>query len=104
MGQQELFGVRSAAPHGLHGPHGPRGHSGHSVRGQGSALVKVRDLMLDGEWRTLGEIALAVGHSEAGCSARLRDLRRHGYTVEMRARAGNLNEYHVVKYFAHESD
>ncbi len=33
-------------------------------------------LMLDGQWRTLAEIAEAVDCSEAGASARLRDLRK----------------------------
>jgi hypothetical protein len=41
-----------------------------------NALSKVYDLMRDGEWRTLGEIAYFAGCSEAGASARLRDLRK----------------------------
>jgi hypothetical protein len=40
-------------------------------------LESVRKLMLDGQWRTLGDIMLGVGGaSEASISARLRDLRK----------------------------
>lgn len=39
-------------------------------------LRRVHDLMMDGEWRTLAQIAQLVGGSEAGVSARLRDLRK----------------------------
>jgi hypothetical protein len=37
---------------------------------------RVQALMEDHAWRTLGEIRAAVGGSEAGVSARLRDLRK----------------------------
>lgn len=50
-------------------------------------LDRVRALMLDGQWRTLSAIAVAVQGSEAGVSARLRDLRRHeygGYVIDRR--------------------
>ena len=52
-------------------------------------LGKVYRLMCDGEWRTLAEIAAVAGGSEAGCSARLRDLRKDrmgSYHVERRRR------------------
>lgn len=54
---------------------------GHQFKG-------VRDLMNDGQWRTLGEIfaALGMGFPEASVSARLRDLRHNGRTVERRRR------------------
>jgi hypothetical protein len=42
-------------------------------------LGKVFNLMKDGEWRTLGQIADHVGGSEASVSARLRDLRKKKY-------------------------
>ena len=48
-------------------------------------LMRVHKLMGDGEWRTLKRIVLAVGGSEAGVSARLRDLRKArwgAHTVE----------------------
>jgi hypothetical protein len=48
----------------------------------------VAGLMEDGCWRTLGEIQRAVKMgSEAGISARLRELRRkHGHDYEKRRR------------------
>lgn len=39
----------------------------------------VLDLMRDGKWRTLAEIAAATGAPEASASARLRDLRKERY-------------------------
>ena len=39
-------------------------------------MGRVWDLMRDGEWRTLSQIAQAVSGSEAAVSARLRDLRK----------------------------
>ena len=53
-------------------------------------LERVRALMADGAWRTLSEIAAATGDgSDAGISARLRDLRKPrfgAYVVERRPR------------------
>jgi hypothetical protein len=56
--------------------------------------------MLDGQWRTLSQIVLHVGGSEAGVSARLRDLRKQkfgAYTVNGRRRSGGLWEYQVTR-------
>lgn len=39
-------------------------------------LERVRHAMRDGRWRTLEQIARMVDGSEAGVSARLRDLRK----------------------------
>lgn len=39
-------------------------------------FLRVLNLMWDGDWRTLAQIAAATGGSEAGVSARLRDLRK----------------------------
>lgn len=67
-----------------------------------SELERVRELMLDGQWRTLAEIREVTGGSEAGVSARLRDLRkdRHGaHTVERRRRGNpkaGVFEYRVL--------
>lgn len=67
-----------------------------------SQLVKVRELMQDRTWRTLAEIQKIVGGSEAGISARLRDLRKavHGKHVVERQRRGDpkngLHEYRLV--------
>lgn len=66
-----------------------------------SQLYLVRDLMLDGCWRTLPTIAELTGGSESGVSARLRDLRKTrfgGYVVERRRTAiPGLFEYRVLK-------
>ena len=62
-------------------------------------LQAVRDLMADGRWRTLAEIATVVGGSEAGVSARLRDLRKDrfgGHEVNRRRVSGGLWEYQVI--------
>jgi len=61
-------------------------------------LAKVRSLMLDGQWRSLIEIAAATESPQASVSARLRDLRKAkfgGYTVERRVLARGLFEYRV---------
>ena len=67
-------------------------------------LTATKDLMSDGRWRTLYEIRLQLSAhygcpaSEAGISARLRDLRKakHGaYQVE-RNRCGAMWEYRVL--------
>ncbi len=62
-------------------------------------LAKVRDLMADGQWRTLREISDATGAPEASASARWRDLKKLGYTTQ-RERVGDpargLWRYRVV--------
>lgn len=62
-------------------------------------LEKVRDLMKDGKYRTLGEVARTVGSAEQSVSARLRDLRkaRYGsYRVDKRV-GKNGFEYRVTR-------
>lgn len=53
-------------------------------------------LMQDGKWRTLGDIADATGHPEASVSARLRDLRKVGYTVDREYVSRGLWRYRVA--------
>lgn len=63
-------------------------------------LSRVKALMLDGHWHSLAEIARRVGGSEAGVSARLRDLRKPrngGYTVERERVQDGLFEYRIAK-------
>lgn len=51
---------------------------------------RIRDLMLDGKWRSLDEIAAATGDPAASISAQLRHLRKPrfgGWKVEKRSRA-----------------
>lgn len=67
-------------------------------------LDRVMRLMTDGEWRTLRQIADAIADvtgraSEAGVSARLRDLRKPKFghhTVERRRVIGGLHEYRLT--------
>ena len=52
-------------------------------------LQRIRELMLDGVWRTLGEIEQATGYPQASISAQLRHLRRArfgSYQVDKRRR------------------
>lgn len=67
-----------------------------------TAMARVYDLCKDGKWRTLKEIASAVGCSESGASARIRDLRKPKFAaqfpsggVERRRVEGGLWEYKV---------
>lgn len=64
-------------------------------------LERVEALMADARWRTLGEIAGAIGSgSEAGVSARLRDMRRRGWVVNRQRRGdprNGLHEYQALK-------
>lgn len=63
---------------------------------------RIRDLMLDGRWRTLDEIAMATGDPAASVSAQLRHLRKPrfgSHVVDKRARgdrAVGLFEYRVT--------
>lgn len=50
-------------------------------------LGRVLDAMISGEWMTLAELKAKCGNSEAGISARIRELRRlFGYTINRRRR------------------
>jgi hypothetical protein len=62
-------------------------------------MAKVTAVMADGEWRTLEQLATAVGAETQSVSARLRDLRkpRYGSRVVERAYAGGgLYRYRLV--------
>jgi len=67
-------------------------------------LARVLGLMADKQWRTLAEIKAQVGGSEAGISARLRDLRKPrfgAFDVNRRRRGAvkaGLHEYQVIVY------
>lgn len=65
----------------------------------GRQLDVVRCLMLDGRWRTLGQIEECTGYPQASVSARLRDLRKPrfgGYAVERQRRSPGTYEYRVT--------
>lgn len=62
-------------------------------------LERVKVAMLDGQWHTLGELAEVCGGSEAGISARVRDLRKPkfgGHTVNRRRVSGGLWQYQLA--------
>lgn len=58
-------------------------------------LDRVLECMADGQWRTLKEISAATGAPEASVSARLRDLRREGFTVDSEFVSRGLHRYRV---------
>ena len=61
-------------------------------------MKRVRDVVLDGVWRTLPEIEALTGDPTQSISARLRDLRKGkfgGFRVERRTRTSGLWEYRV---------
>lgn len=64
-------------------------------------LGRVFELMRDGAWRSLPEIAAATGDGEASVSARIRDLRKRkfgSHDVQRRRRADRpaVFEYRLV--------
>ena len=66
------------------------------LRGQ---ILRVADLMSDGKWRTLRQIAAKTGDGEASISAQLRNLRKEkhgGHTVDSRRVKGGLYEYQLT--------
>ena len=70
---------------------------------QATQIRRVRNLMLDGRWRTLWDIQDEIGSpraSETSISARLRDLRKSehgGYAVERRLIRPGTYEYRVLE-------
>ena len=62
-------------------------------------LGEVWELVKDGEWWTLKQLAKKTGGSEAACSARLRDLRKPRFgrmRVDRVRQAEGWFEYRVV--------
>lgn len=65
----------------------------------GEQLRGVFELMKDGEWRDLIDVANHVGASQASASARLRDLRKEkfgGHTVERKYVRDGIWFYRVL--------
>jgi hypothetical protein len=63
-------------------------------------LGRVWTVMADGKWHTLAELGWRTEGSEAGVSARLRDLRKRrfgGYLVERKRITGGLYEYRLLR-------
>lgn len=63
---------------------------------------RVVNALLDGEWLTLRELQDRCGNSEAGISARLRELRNnYGFTVNRRRRGietKGIWEYQIERH------
>lgn len=60
---------------------------------------RVFGVMEDGCWRTLREIEDVTSDPQASISARLREIRHNGYTVDRRRRGEierGLHEYRVI--------
>ena len=78
--------------------------SNHDFKRLTGQNLGVFNCMKDGSWRTLSEIeeTLGDGHSQAGISARLRDLRKEkfgSHTVDRRRRGNaykGLHEYRLI--------
>lgn len=61
--------------------------------------LRVADLMLDGHWRTLQEIADATGDPQASVSARLRDLRKKRFgEFEVKRRSRGPRDLGLFEY------
>lgn len=59
-------------------------------------LQRVQAFMADSQWHTLGEVQAACGGTEASCSARLRQLRANGHTVEREHVSSGLWRYRLL--------
>ena len=104
MKQQSLFADKPRLPH-FDGETYDKERDQVRLTGQ---LARVYDVMADGYcWRTLSQIRLDIlaatcgdhHDTEAGISARLRDLRKArfgGHTVERRNIGGGVWEYRLV--------
>ena len=62
-------------------------------------MAGVKSAMSGGAWRTLGDLQTLVGGSEAGISARIRDLRKErfgSHLIERRRLNGGLWQYRMI--------
>ena len=64
-------------------------------------MHQIKNLMLDGKFRTLRDIENALGYAQASISAQLRNLRKSrfgGFTLDKQRRTlGGLFEYRLSK-------
>ena len=60
-------------------------------------MQRVHDFVFGAGWTTLGAISEATGDPEASVSARLRDLRDMGFTVEREFVSRGLQRYRVSR-------
>ena len=65
----------------------------------GTLLADTLDAMRTGAWLTLPELAQRIGHgSEAGISARIRELRTLGFWIDRRRRPTVAKERGLFEY------
>jgi hypothetical protein len=65
-----------------------------------SQSIRIFDLMKDGQWRTLRQIASMTGDPESSVSAQLRHLRKPrfgGHAVNRRHIKNGLNQYQLLR-------
>jgi hypothetical protein len=70
-------------------------------------MDSIRKLMVDGQWRSLGQIENVTGHPQASISAQLRHLRKKrfgSHVVERRHMGKGLYEYRVKEPFGVDRD
>jgi hypothetical protein len=75
----------------------------HRLRGQ---LKRVYEAMQDGQWHCLSHLAEVAGGSEAGVSARLRDLRKTrwgAHKIERERVSAGWWRYRLARPTPHES-
>lgn len=58
---------------------------------------KVADALSDFEWHTLAWLSEQTGAPEASVSARIRGLRKAGFSTERRYVEGGLHEYRLIR-------
>ena len=66
----------------------------------GSQLLRVKQAMTDGQWKTLGTLEEETGDPQASISAQLRHLRKPrfgSHTIERRHVANGLYQYRLVQ-------
>lgn len=63
----------------------------------GKQCQAVYDAMKSGEWWLLRGLAAVTSAPEASVSARLRDLRRYGFTIEREYLKDGLHRYRMVR-------
>ena len=91
-----LGDCRQGAPRAVDGPAYVPERDWSRLTGQ---MIRVRSLMLDGQWRTLSAISEATGDPPASVSAQLRHLRKErfgSHIVDRRHLGNGLFEYRVT--------
>ena len=66
-----------------------------------SQSIRIFDLMIDGQWRTLRQIANVTGDPESSVSAQLRHLRKPrfgGHVVKRKHIKNGLNQYQLLRH------